>query len=222
MPASMRPLVCRLASLSLSALLVASIGAGCAAPVTPLPSGSVLFQDDFSRSSSGWEIGHSTEAIFEYRGGEYAMLVLSPHTSSWSTPGLSVGEVRIEVDARQTGGSVDNLYGVICRYLDDDNFAFLIASSDGFAGIGEYRDGRRELLSGDAMLPADAVAPGGLSNHLTAECLIDTLRLYINGTLAAQVASLSQVSEGDIGLIVGSYLEPGVELAFDNFSARVP
>ncbi|MCX6070586.1 MAG: hypothetical protein NTU91_06965 [Chloroflexi bacterium] len=182
----------------------------------------MLFQDDFSRSSSGWEIRHSTEAIFEYRDGEYAMLVLSPHTSSWSTPGLSIGEVRIEVDARQIGGSTDNLYGVICRYQDDDNFAFLVASSDGFAGIGEYRDGQRGLLSGDAMLPQDAVAPGGISNHLTAECLADTLRLYINGTLAAEVASVSQNSEGDIGLIVGSYLEPGVELAFDSFSARVP
>lgn len=222
MPAAMRPLVRRLVSLALSASLVASVGAGCVAPSTPLPSGSVLFQDDFSRSSSGWEIRHRTEAIFEYRGGEYAMLVLAPRTSSWSTPGLSVGEVRIEVDARQTGGSVDNLYGMICRYRDDDNFAFLVASGDGFAGIGEYRDGRRELLSGDAMLPVGSIAPGGISNHLTAECLMDTLRMYINGTLAAEVASTSQVSEGDIGLIVGSYLESGVELAFDNFSARVP
>jgi hypothetical protein len=218
MPAAMQPLIRKLLSLA----LMASMVAGCATADTPMPSGSVLFQDDFSRSSSGWEIRHRTESIFEYRDGEYAMLILAPHTSSWSTAGLSVGEVRIEVDARQTGGSVDNLYGVVCRYQDDSNFAFLIASSDGFAGIGEYREGRRDLLSGDAMLPASSIAPDGLSNHLTAECLTNTLRLYINGTLTAEVASDSQVSEGDIGLIVGSYLGPGVELTFDNFSARVP
>jgi hypothetical protein len=185
-----------------------------------LPSGSVLFQDDFSRPSSGWESQHSAEAIFEYRNGEYAMLVLVPQKSSWSTPGLSVGEVRIEVDARQTSGSADNLYGVVCRFQDDDNFAFLVASSDGFAGIGEYRDG--QLLSGEAMLPADSIAPGGLSNHLTAECLTGALRLYINGMLAAEVDSASPATEGGIGLIVGSYLDPGVEFAFDNFSARAP
>jgi hypothetical protein len=187
-----------------------------------MPSGSVLYQDDFSRSSSGWETRQRSDAIFEYRDGEYAMLLLAPHTSAWSTPGLGVGDVRVEVDARQTGGSTDNFYGVICRYQDDGNFAFLIASSDGFAGIGEYRDGSRELLSGSAMLPADSIAPGGLSNHLTAECLTDALRMYINGILAAEVASASPVSEGDVGLIVGSYDEPGVEMAFDNFSARAP
>ena len=218
----MHPLVRRLLCLAVCASLVPAVGAACAVQGTPLPSGSVLFQDDFSRSSSGWEVRRLTEAILEYRDGEYAMLVLAPYTSSWSTPGLSVGEVRIEVDARQTGGSADNLYGVICRYQDDDNFAFLIASSDGFAGIGEYRDGRRELLSGDAMLPAGSIAPQGLSNHLTAECLMDTLRMTINGTFALEVDSAARVAEGDVGLFVGSYLEPGVELAFDNFSARVP
>jgi len=218
MPAAVQPLISKLIPFS----LLASLVSGCAAASTALPSGSILFQDDFSRSSSGWEIRTRAESIFEYRDGEYAMLVLAPQTSSWSTPGLSVGEVRIEVDARQTGGSVDNLYGVICRYQDDENFAFLIASSDGFAGIGEVHDGRRELLSGDAMLPVGSIAPGGLSNHLTAECLVDSLRLSINGTLAAEVETASRSHQGDIGLIVGSYLEPGVELAFDNFSARFP
>lgn len=218
----MRPLIRSLSTPALSAFLIAMLGAGCSAPATSVPSGGVLFQDDFSRSSSGWEVRRHTEAIFEYREGEYAMQVLAPQTSSWSTPGLSVGEVRLEVDARQTGGSTDNLYGVICRYQDDGNFAFLIASSDGFAGIGEYRDGRRDLLSGEAMLPADSIAPGGLSNHLTAECLSNTLRLFVNGTLVTEAESASRVPEGDIGLIVGSYGEPGIELAFDNFSARVP
>jgi hypothetical protein len=222
MPGVMQPMARKLLSLVLAAPLVAVFGAACAAPSTPLPSGSVLFQDDFSRSSSGWDIQHRSESILDYQEGEYAILVLAPHTSSWSTPGLKVGEVRIEVDARRIGGTENNLYGVICRYQDDDNFSFLTASSDGFAGIGEYRDGRRELLSGDAMLPVASIAPDGLSNHLAAECLMDTLRLYVNGALAASVDSASQASEGDVGLIVGSYLEPGVELAFDNFSVRVP
>ncbi len=94
------------------------------------------------------------------------MLVLSPHTSSWTTPGLEVGSVRIEVDALQIGGPEDNLYGLVCRYRDDDNFVFLVASSDGFAGIGAYREGRRELFGGAAMLPAASIAPAGSTNHL--------------------------------------------------------
>jgi hypothetical protein len=213
-----RPLIISVACASLLSVL----GAACSPSGKPLPEGSVLFQDDFSRSSSGWEIRHRADAIHEYRGGQYAMLVLSPHTSSWTTPGLEVGPVRIEVDALQVGGPEDNLYGLVCRYRDDDNFVFLVASSDGFAGIGAYRDGRRELLGGSALLPAASIAPGGSSNHLAAECLQDKLSLFVNGALVAEVSADAGPPEGDVGLIVGTYLEPGVELVFDNFSARVP
>jgi hypothetical protein len=222
MPAAMQRLIRRVFPAALFASLGLAVLTGCSSAPTAVPSGGVLFQDDFSRSSSGWEVRRQSDAVFEYRQGEYAMQVLAAHTSVWSTPGLSVGEVRVEVDARMTGGSADNLYGVICRYQGDDDFAFLIASGDGFAGIGEVKDGRRRLLSGEAMLPADSIAPGGLSNHLTAECLSDVLRLSINGTLVAEVESSTRASEADVGLIVGSYEEPEIELAFDNFSARAP
>jgi len=222
MPAVMHLSTHRLIDQVLCASLLLILGAACSPSGTPLPAGSVLFQDDFSRSSSGWEIRHRADAIHEYRDGLYAMLVLSPHTSSWTTPGLEVGAVRIEVDALQIGGPEDNLYGMVCRYRDDDNFIFLVASSDGFAGIGSYREGRRELFGGAALLPAASIAPAGSTNHLAADCLEDMLRLYVNGALAAEAAAVGGDAEGDVGLIVGTYLEPGVELVFDNFSVRVP
>lgn len=222
MPPVMQPSVNRLLFHVICASLLSVLGAGCSPSATPLPAGSVLFQDDYSRSSSGWEMRHRADAIHEYRDGQYAMLVLTPHTSSWTTPGLEVGAVRIEVDALQIGGPEDNLYGVVCRYRDDDNFIFLVASSDGFAGIGAYRQGRRELLGGAALLPAASIAPGGSTNHLAADCLEDTLRLFANGALVAEVPSPAGPPDGDVGLIVGTYVEPGVELVFDNFSVRVP
>jgi len=186
-----------------------------------LTPGSVLFQDDFSRRSSGWPTRHTSRAILEYEEDHYTMLVLAPHASLWSTPGLQVGAARIEVDALHISGPDDNFYGLVCRYQDDSNFAFLIASSDGFAGIGEYRQDERRLLSGGAMLPAEPIAPRGYSNHLTAECLDDTLRLYINGLLVAE-APTDGPRSGDVGLITGSYADPGVEIVFDNFSVQVP
>lgn len=219
--AAMDPFLHRLSALGVAALVLPLVAACQSAPET-VPSGGVLFQDDFSRSSSGWETRRETEAILEYREGEYVILVLAPHASVWSTPGIRVGEVRVEVDARLRSGSPNNLFGVVCRYQDDDHFSFLILSSDGFAGIGEVEAGRRSLLSGEAMLPAEAIAPGSVPNHVTAECLSDVLRLSVNGSLVAEVASQARTPEGDVGLMVGSYEQPGVELAFDNFSARAP
>jgi hypothetical protein len=222
MPAVMHLPTHRLIDQVLCASLLSILGAACSQAGAPMPAGSVLFQDDFSRSSSGWEIQHRADAIHEYRDGLYAMLALSPHTSSWSTPGLEVGAARIEVDALQIGGPEDNLFGVVCRYRDDGNFVFLVASSDGFAGIGSYHEGRRELFGGAALLPAASILPAGSTNHLAADCLEDTLRLYVNGALAAEAVSVGGDAQGDIGLIVSTYLEPGVEFVFDNFSARVP
>jgi len=202
-------------------LLLAALAAACSPSGTPLPPGSVLFQDDFSRLSSGWPSQHTAEAILEYRDGQYAVLVLAPDANIWSTPGLDLGSVRLEVDAQQIGGPEDNLYGLICRYQDDANFVFLVVSSDGFAGIGEVRDGERRILGGGAMLPSDAIAPRGYANHLTAECLEESLRLSVNGSLAAEAAAHA-APLGDVGVIVGSYAQAGVEIVFDSFSARVP
>lgn len=204
----------------LAILLVASLGA-CTPDAGSLAPGSVLFQDDFSRRSSGWPTRHTAQAILEYEEDHYSMLVLAPHASQWSTPGLDVGPARIEVDALHLGGPDDNLFGLVCRYQDDANFTFLVASSDGFAGIGEYRKGERNLLSGGAMLPAESIAPRGYSNHLTAECLDDALRLYINGSLVAE-ASAGGPASGDVGVITGTYADPGVEIVFDSFSVQVP
>ena len=209
------------APLALLPVLYAVLVSACSPSGTPQPPGSVLFQDDFSRLSSGWASEHTSEAIREYRDGQYVVLVLTPDTSIWSTPGLDLGPVRLDVDAQQIGGPQDNLYGLICRYQDDANFVFLAASSDGFAGIGEVRDGERRMISGGAMLPADSIAPLGYANHLTAECLDESLRLSVNGTLVAEAASHAS-SMGDVGLIVGSYAEAGIEIAFDSFSVRVP
>lgn len=217
MPA--RPHRARLSGFTAAILLAALTG--CVAKPTSLPPGSVLFQDDFERQSSGWPIQHTSQAILDYGDGHYAILVLAPNATLWGTPGLNLGAVRLEVDALHIAGPDDNLFGLVCRYRDDDNFVFLVASSDGFAGIGQYRNGERSMLSGGAMLPAEPIAPRGYSNHLAAECLDDSLRLFINGSPVAEAVPASSQG-GDVGLIAGAYAQPGVEIFFDNFSVRVP
>jgi hypothetical protein len=47
------------------------------------------------------------------------------------------------------------------------------------------------------------------------------LVLAVNGVLIAEAAD-STFSEGDIGLIVGSFDLPGVDIWFDNLMVRVP
>lgn len=200
-------------------MVIALAAAGCGV-LPPLPSGSVLFQDDFARESSGW--GHQDAAGYRvgYVDGAYQIQIDSPETLAWRTPGFDLGDVRVDVDTHAEG-PLDNAFGLICRYQDPGNFYFLLISSDGFSGIGEVRDGERSLLTGVALLPSDAILQGPGPNHVRAECLGPRLRLWVNGLLA-QEALVAGWDRGDVGVMAGSYAEPGVVVRFDNFAVTQP
>ena len=63
------------------------------------PSGAVLFQDDFSNNSSGWEIQSSEQfGTMDYFDGYYRIQVLGDYNLLWSGPGLTFTNVRLEAD----------------------------------------------------------------------------------------------------------------------------
>jgi len=204
---------------ALSGLLLAGMSA-CSLAL-PSGSGALLFQDDFARSSTGWATFQGAESSANYADGGLDVQVNAPNHWAWSTPGFDLGDVRLEVDSAAMAGPPDNAFGLVCRFRDPDNFYFLLISSDGYSGIGIVRDGQRSLLTGSAMLPSDSILPGLTSNHLRADCVGPKLSLYINGALANEAPAADWLT-GDVGVIVGSYDVPGVEVRFDNFSITNP
>jgi hypothetical protein len=195
--------------------------ASCGLFEMPTEPGSVLYQDDFSRASSGWDRYQDEVYYSDYFEGVYRISVFEPNTDAWANPRLDFGDVRINVEATKHDGPDDNLFGIICRYQDPLNFYFFLISSDGYTGIGVSKDGRRVLASADSMLPSDAVLRGAATNHLRAECIGYDLRLYVNNSLVAQAYG-AEWESGDVGLIVGTYQEPGADIYFDNFSIVRP
>ena len=109
----------------------------------------------------------------------------------------------------------------MCRYQDTENFYFLIISSDGYYGIGKVQGGEQELLDPPQMYHSEAIIPGAGPNHIQAECNGSRLALRVNGVLIAE-AKDSTFQEGDVGLIVGSFDVPGVDMWFDNLMVKVP
>jgi hypothetical protein len=184
-------------------------------------SGDVLFQDDFSRSISGWDQHHDATYDADYRQGMYAIQVHGTDTDVWSTVGLHFDDVKVQVEASKIDGPDNNIYGVLCRYQDARNFYFFVISSDGYAGIGVNKDGRRRLLSGEALLPSAAVRQGQAGNVIRADCIGFNLRLYVNGVLVAE-AQAAEWPTGDVGLIAGTYDRSGLEVWYDNFSVVEP
>ncbi|MCJ7511863.1 MAG: hypothetical protein MUO23_02700 [Anaerolineales bacterium] len=202
------------------AVFAAMVG-GCAGLLPSPQPGSILFQDDFSRASSGWDRYRDSSVESDYSADTYQIAVYEPERIAWSRPGLRFTDVVIDVDATVTDGPENNALGVICRYQDPQNFYFFLISADGFAGIGQRLDGVQTMFNDAAMLPADSIVHGQSTNHLRAECSGPRLTLSINGVPARQAAA-DAFESGDVGLLAGTYDLPGTRVSFDSFSVRQP
>ena len=183
--------------------------------------GEVLFKDDFSDPTSGWNRVSAENGETDYADGVYRIHVNEIDTDIWSKPGLNLTDVIIEVDAFKVGGARDNRFGVICRHVDTSNFYTFIISSDGYFGIGKVKDDIYELIDADALLPNESIQQGSALNHIRAECVGDLLTLHVNGQKIAQVLDTDYKS-GDVGLIAGTYNDPGTDIRFDSFLVYRP
>jgi hypothetical protein len=191
-----------------------------AAPAVPGPD--ILFQDDFSSDSSNWDDYADESGATEYRKGAYRIFVNIPETDFWANPaGLSFQDVKIQVEARRVGGAENNVFGILCRYQDSANFYQLLVSSDGYYDISKVKDNHRLPLTGDQLLPSEAIPRDASPLLLGADCLGESLVLYVNGVEIAR-ASDTEFQDGNVGLIAGAFAEPGTDITFDNFVVRQP
>lgn len=182
----------------------------------------VLFQDDFSSSSSGWDrTNYDDGSVTDYVDGGYHILVNADYASVWANPGISVADVSVETDAVIRGGVEDNEFGVICRYVDESNFYAGSISSDGFYAIVKIEDGEFGYVGSEGMQPSDLINLGDQVNRVRLDCVGSRLTLYVNGTELIS-ASDSTFGSGDVGLYAGSFSTPGIDIYFDNFVAQRP
>ena len=126
----------------------------------------------------------------------------------------------MEVDAGKLGGPDENRIGLICRFTGNDYYFFMI-SSDGFYGIGIYKGGQATLLGQSEMQVNSNIKTGLAVNHLRADCAGDTLTFYVNGFQVTSVQDAT-LKSGDVGLLAGTFAQPGVDVIFDNFVALKP
>jgi hypothetical protein len=204
------------------------VGGDNPVPAAPEQPSNVLFQDDFSNPSSGWDQFSDVDGLTNYENGVYRIRIDKPDFTFWANPGLDgilPSDVRIEVDATKAGGPDFNDFGIICRYSGlggQASFYEFIISSDGFAGIVLVTENSQQVISGDGELqPFDAIRQGSATNHIQAECSGSQLTLYVNGVVLTSVSDTT-LANGDVGLLASTYDEAGVDILFDNFFVTVP
>ncbi len=198
-------------------LLLSSCASLISTPAAP--SGSVLFQDTFATNVSGWDRLANDGGIMDYDSGGFRILIRQPNMNYWSTPQKNFGDVRVEADVKKLNGPEENRAGLMCRYHGGDYYFFVI-SNDGYYGIGKFIGGQTLLLGQNAMQASDTIQKEAV-NHIRADCVGNTLTLYVNFKQVA-TAQDSDFTTGDVGVLAGSFTQPGVDVLFQNFMVLQP
>ena len=184
-------------------------------------SGDILLDDDFSTGVNGWTTLVNDKGVMGYDADGFRFYIQGAGLNYWATPDLSFGDVRIEVNSLRFSGPESNRIGVICRHRDDLNYYFFVISADGYYAVGKVKDGEQILLEQEAMQYSSAIKTGLAINHLRADCQGSTLRFYVNNSPLALVEDFD-FSEGDVGLLVGTFEEGGLDVIFDDFVVYQP
>ena len=196
-------------------------------PTIDRPSGYIYFQDDFNDSTSGWITtgdNSSDEYIIKYDAYGYRITVkIEDKDVPTFNPKLMYTDARIEVSATNTNQDVlDNSFGIICRYTNNDNYYYFVISSDGLYGIGKKVNGADSIISGEGyMQQADFKLPDSDLYRLVVFCDGSALTLYVNDNFLAEVTDTSLTS-GWIGLIASSYSTAGVDIYFNSMQVLKP
>jgi serine/threonine-protein kinase len=181
--------------------------------------GSVLFQDDFSSASSGWDTGTSENGSVSYSNGVYKISVTSIDYVIWGNAYQNFSDTVITVDARVLSATGEGDFGFMCRYQDNGNFYALELSEDGYYAIWKYQGG--EFYALVEWTPSASVPVGSNWMNIKAACVGNTLSLAVNDVFLVEVQDNS-FSSGDIALMAGTWTKAGLVLEFDNLVVQSP
>lgn len=190
-------------------------------PTVETPPGSILFLDDFSSNKNGWKTWNDDGSSIVFEGDGLHFFIGKPNYDFLSRPGYRYSNVIVEVDAIKLEGPDNNAFGVICRLVDEKNYYAFVISSDGYAGILKVKDGVYQLLNNNTLDYYPSIHQSDALNTISGECNDNKLILKINGEKAIELTD-SDFILGDVGLMAGSYNEPGVDILFDNLTVYQP
>ncbi|MBP8293364.1 MAG: hypothetical protein KAX65_11365 [Caldilineaceae bacterium] len=170
----------------------------------------------FYTDDGTWEVGEGEAVARSVAAGAYRLRIDAEDTLAWSVSELQAADFYLEAATIHVGGPLNNEFGVIFRYQDDDNFYSYSVSSDGYYRLDRKLAGEwSSLVSWTA---SSAINTGAASfNLLGVLAEGDRLALFVNETLLTALVD-DAFAEGGIGPTAGSYDEGGVEIAYDDLS----
>lgn len=206
------------------------------APATAVPAQPgrtpVEYTDDFSRSNNLWNTFDDSDAYSGFNeGGVYAIAVRVPNMEIFAYPDLDAGrtldDVTVSVSAYKVEGAGD--WGLMCRYVDIDNF-YRVAIDNGAFAIYKVINNEYTYLTSPEWIEHEALNPDNFPNGqipISLYCGGDQIQFMVNGSMLYH-ATDSDLPAGDVRMYAGSYETVGdvegyyIKVLFDNFSIIAP
>lgn len=178
----------------------------------------IFYQDDFSDTATGWPEDNNRDEAYYYQDERYWIEVNDENYIRPITGGESLTNVVVEINAQVEQSSSDGEYGLICRYLDDDNMYMFEITQDGYYAIYKLYNGSwSPLIDYTYSSLVDTLD----SADIQVSCIGNTLRLAVNGKLLGEVQD-SAISAGDYGFFAGTFYNSGNIISFDDLVVSQP
>ena len=188
---------------------------------TPIPSPTSLvnpsFEDDFSRHT-GWPNFMTATHGFQRDDGYYYIYVGTRNGFVYSVRDqMIMDDVILEAEVAHLDGQETSYYGVVCRFLDGNNYYGLVISAEGSYGILKRERGMIEFI--DKGKDQNGVILGDNAlNRIRGDCIGDKLTLYVNGIKLLEVTD-NDFKEGGIGMLAITFTEKTLLVSYDYFAA---
>lgn len=182
----------------------------------PTPPGTIVFQDDFSRETGKWSTKKDNIAARYIKNGALWIEVFQEEYIAWSTYQEEEFEsVTIQVSAEFEKAEGEASVGVICRYVDAENFHAFEISNDGYYTFWKFVSD--EFITIKDWTPLDHFD----STHplqITVSCKGQDFQLFLNNRLEANLTDPDEniPLKGKIGLLAGIGKQSKVTARFDN------
>ncbi len=189
----------------------------------PPPQGETLARDDFGSDRGVWSIGDYSDSGFAITDGTYVVTIKDTNLIAWGNyEATTYTDVAVEVQARDLSELPQNSkdwpgFGLICGYVDNNNFYYAGITADGYYVINKYKNGDIVgLSSSDAKwATTNDIVPFQKSYTIKLICSQGALSLYADGKLLGNYTD-EDLGEGQVGVFVNSFDTKGVAVAFDN------
>ena len=176
--------------------------------------GKLLYEENFSTSKGslwGGDLGANFSYYFE--NGEYILNVNQMNSWRSVSYGQNYDNFILEVEATQESGPKDNVYGVMIRRVDWNNYYLFLISGDGYYEMAKVKN---NTWSPSNWKKSSAIHTGDATNIIRVVCDGNNFSFYANDIKLDDYTD-SSFPSGMIGVTGGTiYAKGNATIGFDN------